>query len=95
MSSLSEIYIKKETLQTMLEVLEKKQDKGIAVTISIGDRLSEHGSNAKAYVAQTLEQREAKKPKFSVGYGKCFWTDGKISDYKTLEKAMQGLYTLE
>lgn len=95
MSSLSEIYIKKETLKTMLDVLEKKQDKGISLTVSTGDRLNDYGQNLLCYVSQTKEQREAKKKKFYVGNGKCFWTDGVISDYKTLEKKMQQQRELE
>jgi hypothetical protein len=31
-----------------------------------------------AYISQTKEQREAKTPRYYVGNGKCFWTDGVI-----------------
>ena len=79
MSNLSEIYIKKETLETLLKVVNQKGEKGVSITVSTGDQTSQHGSNINAYVSQTKEQREAKKDKFMIGYGKVFWTDGKIT----------------
>jgi hypothetical protein len=79
MSSLSEIYIKKETLETLLKTVNAKGEKGVSITISIGDTTSQHGSNITSFVSQTKEQREEKKDKFITGYGKCFWTDGKIT----------------
>lgn len=79
MSSLSEIYIKKETLQTLLDVVTKKGEKGLEITVSISDESNQWGQNVSAYVSQTKEQREEKKPRFYVGNGSCFWNDGKIS----------------
>lgn len=79
MSNLSSIYIKKETLKTLLEVVEKKGEKGVEITLSTGDETNEYGQNVSGYVAQTKEQRESGKPKFYVGNGKVFWTDGKIT----------------
>lgn len=79
MGSLSSIYIKKETLETLLKVVTKKEEKGIELTISIGEESNNYGQNLSAYVAQTKEQREAKKEKYYVGNGKVFWTDGKIT----------------
>lgn len=80
MSSLSEIYIKKETLQTLLDVVTKKGEKGVSITISTSDESNEWGQNVSAYVAQTKDQREAKKPRFYTGNGKVFWNDGKITN---------------
>lgn len=79
MASLSEIYIKKETLETLLSVLSKKtgdESKGIKVTISLSDEAKNFGQNVSAYVSQTKEQREEKKPIFYIGNGKTFWTKG-------------------
>lgn len=86
MSSLSEIYFKKETLQTILNVLEKKGESGLKVTVSINDESKvfatkegkEIYQNVSAYVSQPEEDRKAKKERFFVANGKCFWTDGKI-----------------
>ena len=79
MASLSEIYLKKSTLETMLKVLNSKQGKeseGVKLTISLSDQPSKFGQNVSAYVAQTKEQREAKTPLFYVGNGKTFWSKG-------------------
>lgn len=80
MSSLSEIYIKKETLQTLLDVVTKKGEKGVSITISTSDESNQWGQNVAAYVSQTKEQREEKKPRFYTGNGRVFWNDGKITN---------------
>lgn len=79
MASLSDLYIKTETLETMLNVLKKRGDKGISITVSINDEGNQWGQNVSAYVSQSKEEREAKKQKFYVGNGRTFWTDGKIA----------------
>ena len=79
MASLSEIYVKKSTLETMLKALNAKQGKeaeGVKLTISLSDQPNNFGQNVSAYVAQTKEQRDAKKPLFYVGNGKTFWSKG-------------------
>ena len=79
MASLSEIYVKKSTLETMLKALNAKQGKeseGVKLTISLSDQPSKFGQNVSAYVSQTKEQRDAKTPLFYVGNGKTFWTKG-------------------
>ena len=79
MASLSEIYLKKSTLETILKVLNAKQGKegeGVKITISLSDQPNNFGQNVSAYVAQTKEQRDAKKPLFYVGNGKTFWSKG-------------------
>lgn len=79
MASLSEIYVKKSTLETILKALNAKQGKegeGVKITISLSDHPNNFGQNVSAYVAQTKEQREAKKPLFYVGNGKTFWSKG-------------------
>lgn len=78
MSSLNDVYIKTETLETMVEVLKKRGDNGIAITISINDEANQWGQNISAYVSQSKEEREEKKPRFYVGNGKTYWTDGVI-----------------
>ena len=79
MASLSEIYLKKSTLETMLKALNSKQGKegeGVKITISLSDQTNNFGQNVSAYVAQTKEQRDAKTPLFYVGNGKTFWSKG-------------------
>lgn len=79
MASLSSIYIKSETLETLAKTVKAKGEKGIELTISISDETNEYGQNLSAYVAQSKEDREIKKPRYYVGNGKNFWNDGKIN----------------
>ena len=79
MANLSSIYIKRETLKTLLDVAGKKDLKGIEITVSTNDETNEWEQNVSAFVAQSKEEREAKKKRFYVGNGKVFWTDGKIT----------------
>src|SRR5690606_7807575 len=85
MSSLNSLYIKTETLKTLFQTLEKKGEKGIEITLSINDESNDYDQNISAYVSQSKEDREAKKPKYYVANGKTFWTDGKITVAKKKE----------
>ena len=79
MASLSEIYVKKSTLETMLKALNAKlgkESEGVKLTISLSDQTNNYGQNVSVYVSQTKEQREADTPKFYVGNGKTFWSKG-------------------
>ena len=79
MASLSEIYLKKSTLETIIKALNAKQGKdaeGVKLTISLSDQTNNFGQNVSVYVAQTKEQRDAKTPLFYVGNGKTFWSKG-------------------
>ena len=79
MASLSEIYVKKSTLEMILKTLNAKQGKeaeGVKLTISLSDQPNNFGQNVSAYVAQTKEKRDAKTPLFYVGNGKTFWSKG-------------------
>jgi hypothetical protein len=85
MSSLNNLYIKTETLETLLNVVKQKGEKGISIDISLSDETNQYGQNLSAYVTQTKEQRDEKKPRFYVGNGKTFWSDGKITVAKKTE----------
>jgi hypothetical protein len=87
MSSLSEIYLKKEVLETLLKTVTAKGENGVSVTISTSDETNQYGQNVTSFVSQTKEQREAKAGKYYVGNGKVFWTDGKITVAKKKEDA--------
>ena len=79
MASLSEIYVKKSTLETIIKALNAKQGKegeGVKLTISLSDQTNNYGQNVSAYVAQTKDQKDAKAPLFYVGNGKTFWSKG-------------------
>ena len=79
MSALASIYLKLETLETLVLTLKKKAEKGISIDVSLSDTTNEWGQNVSTYVSQTKEQRESKTPRFYTGNGKVFWTDGKIT----------------
>lgn len=89
MSSLSEIYIKKETLEILLKVITVKNQPGISLQLGINDDTNKFGQNVSVSVSQTKEEREAKKDKYYVGNGKVFYTDGKITkaEKKDIPKA--------
>ena len=90
MASLNDLYIKEQTLDTLLKTIRKKGEKGISLTVSINDDTNQWGQNLSAYVSQSKEDREAKKDRFYVGNGKTFWTDGKIAvAEKKTEEAVQ------
>ncbi len=74
MSSLNSLYLKKETLETLLLTISKKKEKGVELTVSISDTENEYGQNVSAYVSQSKEQREAKTKRYYVGNGKTFWS---------------------
>ena len=79
MASLSEIYVKKSTLETILRALNAKQGKegeGVKLTISLSDQTNNFGQNVSVYVAQSKDQRDAKTPLFYVANGKTFWSKG-------------------
>ena len=88
MANLSEIFLKQETLETLLNTVKAKSLKGVSITISQNDTVNEWGQNVNSYVSQSKEDREAKKPKFYTGSGKVFWSDGKPST--VAEKKEQG-----
>jgi proline dehydrogenase len=87
MANLSEIFLKQETLETLLKTVQAKGVKGVSLTISMNDEANEWGQNVQSYVSQTKEDREAKKPKFWTGSGKVFWADGKAPSVVKKEQA--------
>lgn len=76
MSDLNSVYIKKETLETLFKGAEAKGLKGIEITVARNNEPNQYGQNVSAYVSQSKEDRDENKPRFYVGNGKTFWTDG-------------------
>lgn len=84
MASLSSLYIKKETLESILSVLNQKsgnEAKGISLTVSLSDESNTYGQNVSAWVGQTKEQIQEKKDKYFVGNGNTFWTKGETPTF--------------
>ena len=78
MGALTDLYIKKDVLKTLLDTLDKKGENGLSITISISDEPNQYNQNVSSFVSQTKEQREAKAAKYYIGNGRVVWTDGKI-----------------
>lgn len=89
MASLNSLYIKAETLETLLKTVKAKGEKGISFDISISDEANNYNQNVSAYVTQTKEQREAKANRFYVGNGNTFWSNGKSLVFKQEAKAKE------
>lgn len=82
MASLNSIWIKEETLKTLLETIQKKGEKGVSLTIALNDEANQWSQNVSAWVSQTKEQQEAKTNKFYCGSGNTFWTKGETPVFK-------------
>jgi len=48
------------------------------ITLSVNDENNQFGTNVKAFVTQTQEEREAKQEKIYLGDGRVVWTNGKV-----------------
>lgn len=89
MATIAEFYFKAEVLETLLQVVKAKQDKGVSITVNINDETNQYGQNVSAHVSQKKEEREAKKAKYYVGNGKVVWTDGTIKKAEKKEEEVQ------
>ena len=99
MASLNNLYLKLDTLKTLVSTLESKGEKGISLTVSVNDEVksfegkNNNGEsytthqNVSAFVAQNEEDRAANKPRFYVGNGKTFWANGVQLSVKDLVDA--------
>lgn len=76
MSSLNTLYIKLDVLKTLVSTLEKKNQNGIELTVSLNDEPNTYGQNVSGWVSQSKEDREAKKDRYFIGNGKTVWTQG-------------------
>ena len=89
MASILDIYLKAEVLETLLQVVKAKQEKGVAITVNINDETNQYGQNVSAHVSQKKEEREAKKAKYYVVNGKVVWTSGTIEKAEKKEEEVQ------
>jgi len=75
MASLNDLYIKLETLETLVNTLKKKGEKGVKIMVSISDEANDYAQNVSSHVSQSKEQADAKTKKFYVGNGKTVWAN--------------------
>lgn len=83
MAAKAEIYVKLETLEEIVNVLQSKKEKGVAITVHINDQTNNYGQNVWAHVKQ---DKDDNKPRYTVGNGKIFWTDGTVNVASKKEK---------
>mgnify|MGYP003133488736 FL=1 len=86
-----EAYIKLETLEQLVAGVKAKNSadpkvKGISLTLQVKDELDPYGNNLSAWVKQTDEQKAAKKDRFWVANGKCYWKNGGVYTSKELQE---------
>ena len=89
MASLNNLYIKLDTLETLVKTLKAKNQSGVQLTISVNDEANQYGQNISAYVSQSKEESDAKKQKFYVGNGNTFWAKGETKVFKKESKPQQ------
>jgi hypothetical protein len=94
MGTMAEVWVKKETLKKMIDVLEKKGEQGISLTISIADEMNKFQQNVDLFVKQSKEQQEAKTPRFYVASGGVFWSNSSpfVITKQMREEAKNGTY---
>lgn len=73
MAILTDLYIKKETLQVILDTLNNKGENGISLTIAINDEFNQYNQNTSAFVSQTKQQKDSGEKKYYIGNGKTLW----------------------
>ncbi len=78
MAFIANVYVTKDKLQTILDTINQKGEKGISLDVVGFNEKNQYGQEVAVRIAQTKEQRESKKPPFYLGNGEVKWTDGKI-----------------
>lgn len=86
MAILSEIYFKKETLETLVKTLTAKGENGVSITVALNDEAKEFTldsgkvlqQNASAFVSQSKEDKDAGKKAFYVANGRKVWDNGNM-----------------
>jgi hypothetical protein len=70
MSAIINVWFKKDKVEQMLEKMNESGSSGISIDISADDQTDQYGNNARATIAQSKDEREAKVLKVYVGNGK-------------------------
>jgi hypothetical protein len=76
-------YLSESKLETLLNTIRKKGEKGVGITAVIADEPDKYGNNVAFHVSQTKEQREAKAERFYIANGKVVYSN---SDVKVAPK---------
>lgn len=71
-------YLTEAKLETLLNTVRKKGEKGVGITAVIADEPDKFGNNVAFHVSQTKEQREAKAERFYVANGKVVYSNSDV-----------------
>jgi hypothetical protein len=71
-------YLSESKLETLLNTVRKKGEKGVGITAVIADEPDKYGNNVAFHVSQTKEQREAKAERFYVANGKVVYSNSEV-----------------
>ena len=71
-------YLSESKLETLLNTVRKKGEKGVGITAKIADEPDKFGNNVSFYVSQTKEQQEAKAERFYVANGKVVYSNSEV-----------------
>ena len=70
MSAIASLWLKKDKLEQMLEIINNSSANGIALDVMINDSGDNYGNNVVASLSQSKEDRDSKVPRTFVGNGK-------------------------
>lgn len=71
-------YLSESKLETLLNTVRKKGEKGVGITAVIADEPDKFGNNVAFHVSQSKEQREAKAERFYVANGKVVYSNSEV-----------------
>lgn len=78
MSSLINLYLKKESVLQLLDAC----DKGVSITVSVNDKANDYNQNVSAFISQSKDDKDNGVARVYVANGNVTWTDGKITAFK-------------
>lgn len=84
MAQMHDLYIKLDVLENLVKQVKQKNEKGLAITVSVSDETNQYGQNVSSWISQKQDERN--NTKTYVGNGKVFWNNGVI---KNAEKQNQ------
>lgn len=75
MATINTIYIKKESVEKLLDILNAKGLNGIELSCYINDDSNQYGKNVRLAISQTKEERANDLRPTILGYGRTIWSN--------------------
>lgn len=82
-----DLYIKLDVLENLVKQVKQKNEKGLAITVSVSDETNQYGQNVSSWISQKQDERN--NPKTYVGNGKVFWNNGVVKNAERKEQGKQ------